>query len=59
MAVDTVEAHGDRTLRKITIDCESQEHRGLVIKAVEAVQDAKVIETAGRRFESAGRWRGP
>ena len=51
VAVDTVEADGEGTLREITIDCESQEHRGLVIKAVEGVPDAKLIETTDRTFE--------
>ena len=51
VAVDTVEAHGEGTLREITIDCESQEHRGTVIRAVHAVPDAKLIETTDRTFE--------
>ena len=51
VAVDTVEAHGDGTLREITIDCESQDHRGLVIEAVRGVDGAKLIETTDRTFE--------
>src|SRR5918998_506726 len=51
VAVDTVEAHGGGTLREITVDCESREHRGLVIEAVEAIDDAKLIETTDRTFE--------
>jgi len=51
VAVDTLEAHGSGTLREITIDCESQDHRGRVIKAVQGVSAAKLIETIDRTFE--------
>jgi malate dehydrogenase (oxaloacetate-decarboxylating) len=51
VAVDTVEAGGEGTLREITIDCESQDHRGRVIKAVQGVRDAKLVETTDRTFE--------
>ena len=51
VAVDTVEAGGQGTLREITIDCESQDHRGRVIKAVQGVREAKLIETTDRTFE--------
>jgi malate dehydrogenase (oxaloacetate-decarboxylating) len=51
VAVDTVEAGGDGTIREITIDCESQDHRGRVIKAVQSVQEAKLVETTDRTFE--------
>ena len=51
VAVDTVEAGGSGTLREITIDCETQEHRGQVVKAVQAVREAKLIETTDRTFE--------
>jgi len=51
VAVDTVEAGGAGTLREITIDCESQDHRGLVIKAVHSVREAKLVETTDRTFE--------
>ena len=51
VAVDTVEAGGQGTLREITIDCESQDHRGRVIKAVQGVRDAKLVETTDRTFE--------
>src|SRR5436190_774285 len=37
VAVDTVEAKGDRTLREITIECSSVEHRGEVISDGTAV----------------------
>ncbi len=46
-----VEAGGGGTLREITIDCESQDHRGQVIKAVQGVREAKLIETTDRTFE--------
>ena len=51
VAVDMVEAGGQSTLREITIDCESQDHRGRVIKAVQGVRDAKLVETTDRTFE--------
>jgi len=51
VAVDTVEAGGAGTLREITIDCESTEHRGRVITAVQGVRQAKLIETTDRTFE--------
>ncbi len=51
VAVDTVEAGGAGTLRQITIDCESTDHRGRVIKAVQGVREAKLIETTDRTFE--------
>jgi len=51
VAVDTVEAGGSGTLREITIDCESQDHRGRVITAVQSVRDAKLVETTDRTFE--------
>ncbi|MGI8945644.1 MAG: NAD-dependent malic enzyme [Thermoleophilaceae bacterium] len=51
VAVDTLEAHGSGTLREITIDCESQDHRGRVITAVQTVREAKLIETIDRTFE--------
>jgi malate dehydrogenase (oxaloacetate-decarboxylating) len=49
--VDTVQAGGDRTLREITIECTSPEHRGQVISAVQAVRDATVVEITDRTFE--------
>ena len=51
VAVDMVETRGQNTLREITIDCESQDHRGRVIKAVQGVRDAKLVETTDRTFE--------
>ena len=51
VAVDTVEAGGGGTLREITIDCESQGHRGRVIKAVQGVRGARLIETTDRTFQ--------
>jgi malate dehydrogenase (oxaloacetate-decarboxylating) len=51
VAVDTVEAKGDRTLRQITIECSSVEHRGEVISAVQAVRAAEVVEITDRTFE--------
>src|ERR671916_662595 len=51
VAVDTVEAKGDRTLREITVECSSVEHRGQVITAVQSVRAAKVVEITDRTFE--------
>ena len=51
VAVDTVEASGDATLREITVECISVEHRGEVISAVQAVRGAKVVEISDRTFD--------
>ncbi len=51
VAVDTVDAKGDRTLREITVECWSVEHRGEVISAVQAVRDAELTEITDRTFE--------
>jgi malate dehydrogenase (oxaloacetate-decarboxylating) len=51
VAVDTVAAKGDRTIREITVECGSTEHRGKVISAVQAVKAAEVVEVTDRTFE--------
>jgi len=51
VAVDTVEAKGDHTLREITVECSSVEHRGQVITAVQSIRAAKVVEITDRTFE--------
>jgi malate dehydrogenase (oxaloacetate-decarboxylating) len=51
VAVDTVDAKGDHTLREITVECSSVEHRGQVITAVQSVRTAKVVEITDRTFE--------
>jgi malate dehydrogenase (oxaloacetate-decarboxylating) len=51
VAVDTVDAKGDRTLREITVECSSVEHRGQVITAVQSVRAAKLVEITDRTFE--------
>jgi len=51
VAVDTVEARGERTLREITVECSSVEHRGQVISAVSSVRGAEVVEITDRTFE--------
>ncbi len=51
VAVDTVDARGERTLREITVECWSVEHRGQVISAVQAVRDADLVEITDRTFE--------
>jgi malate dehydrogenase (oxaloacetate-decarboxylating) len=50
-AVDTAEAGGDHTLREITVECTSDEHRGQVISAVQAVRGIDVVEITDRTFE--------
>jgi malate dehydrogenase (oxaloacetate-decarboxylating) len=51
VAVDTVDAKGDRTIREITVECGSTDHRGKVISAVQAVKAAEVVEVTDRTFE--------
>jgi malate dehydrogenase (oxaloacetate-decarboxylating) len=51
VAVDTVAAKGDGTLREITVECSSVEHRGRVIAAVQSVRAARVVEITDRTFE--------
>jgi malate dehydrogenase (oxaloacetate-decarboxylating) len=51
VAVDTVEAKGDRTIREITVECGSVDHRGQVISAVQSVKTAEVVEINDRTFE--------
>ena len=51
VAVDTVDAKGDRTIREITVECGSVDHRGQVISAVQSVKAAEVIEITDRTFE--------
>jgi malate dehydrogenase (oxaloacetate-decarboxylating) len=51
VAVDTVDAKGDHTLREITVECSGVEHRGRVITAVQSVRAAKVVEITDRTFE--------
>ena len=43
VAVDTVDARGDHTLREITVECNSTDHRGQVISAVQSVKSAEVV----------------
>ena len=50
-AVDTAEAGGEATLREITIECASEEHRGRVVSAVQAVRGARLVEITDRTFE--------
>src|SRR5215217_8192713 len=51
VAVDTVEAGSDHTLREVTVECSSVEHRGEVITAVQSVRPARVVEITDRTFE--------
>ncbi|HEV2076114.1 MAG TPA: NAD-dependent malic enzyme [Thermoleophilaceae bacterium] len=50
-AVDAVESDGDGTVREITVDCTDAEHRGRVISAVQAIRQARLVETTDRTFE--------
>jgi malate dehydrogenase (oxaloacetate-decarboxylating) len=51
VAVDTVETSGERTLREITVECTGVDHRGGVIRAVQAVRGAELVEITDRTFE--------
>src|ERR687893_398597 len=51
VAVDTVKADGEHTIREITVECTSAEHRGDVIGAVHAVRGANSVEITDRTFE--------
>jgi malate dehydrogenase (oxaloacetate-decarboxylating) len=51
VAVDTVEAGPESTLREITIECSSVGHRGDVIRAVQAVRAARIVEITDPTFE--------
>jgi malate dehydrogenase (oxaloacetate-decarboxylating) len=51
VAVDAVETRGERTVREITVECSSVEHRGDVISAVQAVRGAELVEITDRTFE--------
>src|ERR687894_788487 len=51
VAVDTVAAKGDGTLREITVECTGVEHRGEVISAVQAVRGVEVVEITDRTFQ--------
>jgi malate dehydrogenase (oxaloacetate-decarboxylating) len=51
VAVDTVEAGPESTLREITIECSSVGHRGDVISAVQAVRAARIVEITDPTFE--------
>ena len=51
VAVDTVEARGERTIRQITVECSSVEHRGHVISAVQAIRGVELVEITDRTFE--------
>jgi malate dehydrogenase (oxaloacetate-decarboxylating) len=51
VAVDTAETSSDRTLREITVECSGVDHRGEVIRAVQAVRGAELVEITDRTFE--------
>ncbi|MEX2252757.1 MAG: NAD-dependent malic enzyme [Thermoleophilaceae bacterium] len=51
LAVDAIETHGETSVREIRIDCSSQEQKGTVIGAVNAVKDARLVETTDRTFD--------
>jgi malate dehydrogenase (oxaloacetate-decarboxylating) len=51
VAVDTVGASGNKTVRQITVECTSVDHRGQVIGAVQNVRGAQVVEITDRTFE--------
>jgi malate dehydrogenase (oxaloacetate-decarboxylating) len=51
IAVDTVDASGDTTLREITVECSSSDHVSEVMSAVQAVRGPRVVEITDRTFE--------
>jgi malate dehydrogenase (oxaloacetate-decarboxylating) len=51
VAVDALATGGEHTVREITVDCHSQEHKGDVITAAGAIPGAKLLETTDRTFE--------
>ena len=51
VAVDAMETTGETSIREITVDCHSQEHKGDVITASGSVPGAKLLETTDRTFE--------
>jgi malate dehydrogenase (oxaloacetate-decarboxylating) len=51
VAVDAVGGHGAGSVRQITVECTSIDHRGQVISAVQSVRGARVIEITDRTFE--------
>ncbi len=50
-AVDAIEVAGDGAVREITVDCMDADHRGRVISAVQAVRQARLVETTDRTFD--------
>ena len=54
VAVDTVDAKGERTIREITVECGSVDHRGQVISAVQSVT-LSVGASAASRVVPPGR----
>jgi malate dehydrogenase (oxaloacetate-decarboxylating) len=50
-AVDALDGVGDAAIREITVDCTDAEHRGRVISAVQAVRQARLVETTDRTFD--------
>jgi malate dehydrogenase (oxaloacetate-decarboxylating) len=51
VAVDAVETRAERGMREITVECSSVEHRGEVIRAVQGVSGAELVEITDRTFE--------
>jgi malate dehydrogenase (oxaloacetate-decarboxylating) len=51
VAVDAVETRAERGMREITVECSSVDHRGEVIRAVQGVSGAELVEITDRTFE--------
>jgi malate dehydrogenase (oxaloacetate-decarboxylating) len=49
-AIDLIEADDRRTLRDITLDARDQEHWRAILRAVDAVQSARVVDATDRTF---------
>src|SRR5438128_5464346 len=49
-AIDLVEVDGEHSVRDIVVDAAGSEHWGAITAAIEALDDAEVIETTDRTF---------
>src|SRR5918999_3392969 len=49
-AIDLIEADDRRTLRDITLDARDQEHWAAILRAIEAVRSARVVDATDRTF---------
>jgi malate dehydrogenase (oxaloacetate-decarboxylating) len=52
VGVDRVETKSERTVHEVTIHCSSDQNRGEVISAVQAVRGVEVVEITDRTFDA-------